>query len=89
MVDEFGAWAQIVAAARAVKGLQTVILPSKVSLSAKYRNVIARYIETGRKPEKRMYLNRITPIGFLGSNAEKEVSNTANSAVFSLATQTS
>ena len=36
-----------------------------------------------------MYLNRITLIGFLGSDAEKRVSNTTNIAVFSLATQTS
>ena len=36
-----------------------------------------------------MYLNRITLIGFLGSDAEKKVSNTMNIAVFSLATQTS
>ena len=35
-----------------------------------------------------MYLNRITLIGFLGSDAEKKVSNT-NIAVFSLATKTS
>ena len=36
-----------------------------------------------------MYLNRITLIGFLGSDAEKKVSNTTNVAVFSLATKTS
>ena len=36
-----------------------------------------------------MYLNRITLIGFLGSDAEKKVSHTTNIAVFSLATQTS
>ena len=36
-----------------------------------------------------MFLNRITLIGFLGSDAEKKVSNTTNIAVFSLATQTS
>jgi single-strand DNA-binding protein len=36
-----------------------------------------------------MYLNRITLIGFLGSDGEKKVSNTTNIAVFSLATQTS
>ena len=36
-----------------------------------------------------MYLNRITLIGFLGSDAEKKVSNTTKIAVFSLATQTS
>ena len=36
-----------------------------------------------------MYLNRITLIGFLGSDPEKKVSNTTNIAVFSLATQTS
>ena len=36
-----------------------------------------------------MYLNRITLIGFLGSDAEKKVSNTTNIAVFSLATKTS
>src|SRR5512133_2324869 len=39
--------------------------------------------------EKRMYLNRITLIGFLGGDAEKKVSNTVNIAVFSLATKTS
>ena len=36
-----------------------------------------------------MYLNRTTLIGFLGSDAEKKVSNTTNLAVFSLATKTS
>jgi single-strand DNA-binding protein len=36
-----------------------------------------------------MYLNRITLIGFLGSDAEKKVSNATNIAVFSLATKTS
>ena len=36
-----------------------------------------------------MYLNRITLIGFLASDAEKKVSNTTNIAVFWLATQTS
>ena len=36
-----------------------------------------------------MYLNRITLIGFLGSDAEKKVSNSTNIAVFSLATKTS
>jgi len=36
-----------------------------------------------------MYFNRITLIGFLGSDAEKKVSNGANIAVFSLATKTS
>jgi single-strand DNA-binding protein len=36
-----------------------------------------------------MYLNRITPIGFLGGNAEKKISNATNIAVFSLATKTS
>jgi single-strand DNA-binding protein len=35
-----------------------------------------------------MYLNRITLIGFLGSDAEKKVSNTTNIAVFSLAPPT-
>src|SRR5512133_1142129 len=39
--------------------------------------------------EKRMYLNRITLIGFLGGDAEKKVSNATNIAVFSLATKTS
>jgi hypothetical protein len=32
-----------------------------------------------------MYLNRITLIGFLGSDAEKKVSDTTNLAVFPLA----
>jgi single-strand DNA-binding protein len=36
-----------------------------------------------------MYLNRITLIGFLGSDAEKEVSDATNLALFSLATKTS
>ena len=35
-----------------------------------------------------MYLNRITLIGLLGSDAEKKVSNATNIAVFSLATKT-
>src|SRR5215831_17968343 len=39
--------------------------------------------------EKRMYLNRITLIGFLGGDAEKKGSNATNIAVFSLATKTS
>src|SRR5690349_23633031 len=39
--------------------------------------------------EKRMYLNRITLIGFLGGDAEKKVNNATNIAVFSLATKTS
>jgi single-strand DNA-binding protein len=36
-----------------------------------------------------MYLNRITLIGFIGSDAEKKVSNATNVAIFSLATKTS
>ena len=36
-----------------------------------------------------MYLNRITLIGFIGSDAEKKVSNATNIAIFSLATKTS
>ena len=36
-----------------------------------------------------MYLNRITLIGFLGSDAESKASNATNIAVFSLATKTS
>ena len=36
-----------------------------------------------------MYLNRITLIGFLGSDDEKKVSNATNIAVFSLATKAS
>ncbi len=36
-----------------------------------------------------MYLNRITLIGFLGGDAERNVSNATNIAVFSLATKTS
>jgi single-strand DNA-binding protein len=36
-----------------------------------------------------MYLNRITLIGFLGSDAEKKVRNATNIAVFSLATKVS
>jgi single-strand DNA-binding protein len=43
----------------------------------------------GQNKEKRMYLNRITLIGFLGADAEKKVSNATNIAVFSLATKTS
>ena len=39
--------------------------------------------------EKRIYLNRITLIGFLGCDAEKKVSDATNIAVFSLATKTS
>ena len=39
--------------------------------------------------EKRMYLNRITLIGFIGSDAERKVSNLTNIAIFSLATKTS
>ena len=34
-------------------------------------------------------LNRITLIGFIGSDAEKKVSNATNIAIFSLATKTS
>jgi single-strand DNA-binding protein len=36
-----------------------------------------------------MYLNRITLIGFIGSDAEKKVGNATNLAIFSLATKTS
>ncbi|HEY1494959.1 MAG TPA: single-stranded DNA-binding protein [Candidatus Solibacter sp.] len=36
-----------------------------------------------------MYLNRITPIGFIGSDAERKASNATNIAIFSLATKTS
>jgi single-strand DNA-binding protein len=36
-----------------------------------------------------MYLNRITLIGFLGSDTERKASNATNIAVFSLATKTS
>ena len=36
-----------------------------------------------------MYLNRITLIGFIGSDAESKASNATNIAVFSLATKTS
>ena len=36
-----------------------------------------------------MYLNRITLIGFLGSDAERKVANATNIAIFSLATKTS
>ena len=36
-----------------------------------------------------MYLNRITLIGFIGSDAEKKVAGTTNIAIFSLATKTS
>jgi len=36
-----------------------------------------------------MYLNRMTLIGFIGSDAERKVANATNIAVFSLATKTS
>ena len=36
-----------------------------------------------------MYLNRITLIGFLGSDAERKAANSTNIAIFSLATKTS
>ena len=36
-----------------------------------------------------MYLNRITLIGFIGSDAERKVANATNIAIFSLATKTS
>jgi single-strand DNA-binding protein len=36
-----------------------------------------------------MYLNRITLIGFIGSDAERKVVNATNIAIFSLATKTS
>jgi single-strand DNA-binding protein len=36
-----------------------------------------------------MYLNRITLIGFIGSNAERKAANATNIAIFSLATKTS
>ena len=35
-----------------------------------------------------MYLNRITLIGFIGSDAERKVANTTKIAIFSLATKT-
>ena len=36
-----------------------------------------------------MYLNRITLIGFIGSDAERKVANATSIAIFSLATKTS
>ena len=36
-----------------------------------------------------MYLNRITLIGFIGSDADRKVRNATNLAIFSLATKTS
>jgi single-strand DNA-binding protein len=36
-----------------------------------------------------MYLNRITLIGFTGSDAERKAANSTNIAIFSLATKTS
>ena len=36
-----------------------------------------------------MYLNRITLIGFIGSDAERKAANATNIAIFSLATKTS
>ena len=36
-----------------------------------------------------MYLNRITLIGFIGSDAEKRAANATKIAIFSLATKTS
>ena len=39
--------------------------------------------------EKRRYLNRITLIGFIGSDAERKATNATNIAIFSLATKTS
>ena len=36
-----------------------------------------------------MYLNRITLIGFIGSDAERKATNTTNIAIFSLATKMS
>jgi single-stranded DNA-binding protein len=36
-----------------------------------------------------MYLNRITLIGFLGSDAERKATNSTNVTIFSLATKTS
>ena len=36
-----------------------------------------------------MYLNRITLIGFIGSDAESKTANSTNIAIFSLATKTS
>ena len=43
----------------------------------------------GQNKEKRMYLNRITLIGFIGSDAERKATNATNIAIFSLATKTS
>jgi len=39
----------------------------------------------GQNNEKRMYLNRITLIGFIGSGAERKAANANNIAIFSLA----
>ena len=36
-----------------------------------------------------MYLNRITLIGFIGSDAERKAANSTKIAIFSLATKTS
>jgi single-strand DNA-binding protein len=43
----------------------------------------------GQNKEKRMYLNRITLIGFIGSDAERKAANSTNIAIFSLATKRS
>jgi hypothetical protein len=40
----------------------------------------------GRNKEKRMYLNRITVSGFIGSDAERKAANATNTAISSLAT---
>ena len=45
--------------------------------------------DNGQNKEKRMYLNRITLIGFIGSDAERKAANSTNIAIFSLATKTS
>ena len=43
----------------------------------------------GQNKEKRMYLNRMTLIGFIGNDAERKAANATNIAIFSLATKTS
>src|ERR1700693_1761752 len=50
---------------------------------------LSRARDQRAEQEKRMYLNRITLIGFIGSDAERKAAKATNIAIFSLATQTS
>jgi hypothetical protein len=58
-------------------------------LSGEPRPLAFGYPRQRAEQEKRIYLNRVALIGFIGSDAERKVVNATNIAVFSLATKMS